>query len=85
MLRELTDPAHTVLEAAGRPMRGVQYDARSRWPDGSVQWMTWSYQIIAAGACTVPNPSSSTSSTPIAAIFVIVNPVWTALPGRTPT
>jgi hypothetical protein len=36
------------------------------------------------GICSDPNPSSTASRTPIAAILVIVNPVCTALPGRTP-
>ena len=38
-----------------------------------------------AGMCGAPIPNSSTSSTPIAAIFVIVSAVCTVLPGRTPT
>jgi hypothetical protein len=44
------EPANLALypdapEPASAPMRGVQYDALSRWPDGSLQWVMLSFNL----------------------------------------
>jgi hypothetical protein len=40
----LRSAANTALEQGERPVR-AQYDVRSRWPDGSVQWLMVSFNL----------------------------------------
>jgi len=39
------DTSQVALEGQGGAMRAVQYDARTRWPDGSVQWLAVSFNL----------------------------------------
>lgn len=41
----LQDAEHVALEQAGKPLHGTQFDIRSRWPDGSVQWLDVSLNL----------------------------------------
>jgi hypothetical protein len=45
---EVMDTRHVVLEAAGQPVRSVQYDVLARWPDGSIQWLLVSFNLSPA-------------------------------------
>jgi hypothetical protein len=39
------EAAQTALHAGEQPLRGAQYEAVSRWPDGSVQWLDVSFNL----------------------------------------
>ena len=41
----LPDAEHVALDRAGQPLRGTQFDVRSKWPDGSVQWLDTSFNL----------------------------------------
>ncbi|HEU4754051.1 MAG TPA: hypothetical protein VFU47_13155, partial [Armatimonadota bacterium] len=41
----LCDAGQAALCAGGTPLRGVQYDVLSRWPDHSVRWLRLSFNL----------------------------------------
>lgn len=41
----VSGPEQLLLEDGNAPLRGVQYDAGPRWPDGSLQWVTLAFNL----------------------------------------